>query len=194
MNWGDILCCSFCRCEETLLADTERNRKHWAYGKYKTQSQREYDEHCRSLEHVSKFVHLKCEACEVQCWNKCDFEKHCASFKHRVKTKAPLRCELCGYESTTNWGMKQHCETQKHKDRVAGVQKEVHRCEACDFTAEFKSELDQHERTQKHREKVGLPAEAQEFVCECCAYSTQFKQNYDRHLRSSKHLLKHRYG
>lgn len=187
VEWNKYYMCHHCKGAETLLEDTEDNRKHWAWGSYKTKSQREYNQHNESQDHIDHFKDYLCEGCDKQYFNKHDYEAHCKTALHKKNNKIVIKCNMCEYETYNPFLMEQHNQTQKHIDRMNGVEKETYCCELCNFKTLHKSRLEQHNKTQKHIDKVNGVEKQTVFRCELCDYETSFKHCLEQHNKTQKH-------
>lgn len=187
VKWGQWYTCDVCRCEETLLEENEENRKHWSWGRYKTRDALQFSYHEKTQLHLDQYKEYRCDACNVQCWTKKEYEKHCDTYKHKKINKIIMECKLCNYTTYTKSSMEQHVLTQKHRNKAAGIEKEIFKCEPCGYFTRFKSQMEQHLLTRKHN---GKPAEPEEYKCSICNYSTQFKHHLSQHNKSQKHKHK----
>lgn len=184
VKWGQWHTCPRCTREETLLEDNPENRNHWSWGRYKTRDALQFSKHENSDEHLQHFKMFRCETCDIQCWTKQEYDKHCDTYKHKKINKIIMECTLCNYRTCTKSIMDKHVLTQKHRNRAAGIEKEPLRCEPCGYSTMFKSQMEQHMLTRKHN---GKPEEPEVYTCDICNYSTDFKHHLTQHNKTQKH-------
>jgi len=151
---------------------------------YKTKILKEFDDHCKSAEHLKQFEHLLCRTCEIQFFAKVKFQAHLETSKHKRLSNIIMNCELCGYTTTSKQLMDQHKSSQKHVNAVNGVKAPLYECLDCNLRTKYKSVYEQHMNTKKHR--VGF--DDQIYECLTCDYKCGSKQLIDQHNSTKKHM------
>ena len=151
---------------------------------YKTKLAREYDDHCKTIEHLKHYEHLLCRTCEIQCFTKVKFQAHLETSKHKRLSNIIMNCELCGYITTSKQLMDQHNSSKKHLNAVNGVKPPIYECLECNIRTKYKSVYEQHMNTKKHRGGF----DDQTYECTTCDYKCGSKQLIDQHNATKKHM------
>jgi hypothetical protein len=99
-----------------------------------------------------KFI---CEKCDYTCNKRNDWDKHCLTRKHNIRTgnivfepekqqdKSPFICETCHFSCSKLSKWKNHLETQKHKQEC---DEPKYICESCKTSYKSKSGLWYHKQ------------------------------------------------
>lgn len=178
--------CNLCRSEKYIIDYFPKG--HWAYTCFKTKSNRIFQQHESSKDHMKHFEKYYCEPCEKQCYSQSEFNNHCETIRHKQKNNITMNCEVCKYSTTDKYKFERHTFSLKHQNAINGVQKKELVCEPCNFRTKYESKLKEHQETQRHQNAVsGLQIEKGPCVCELCNFKARSRSAMIIHEDSKKH-------
>jgi len=180
--------CSHCKSDDYIIDYFPK--EHWAYRDYKTQDRNEYYKvHLKTKEHLDHFKDFKCIPCNMQFWNKKEYEEHTHTLHHKRRAKVDHKCDACNVKFEFISQLEAHNKTKKHQDNANGTGKpDKYVCETCNYETSFKHHYEQHCDGKKHMDKVNGIEKQDSFHCDECNYTTAIKGLFQQHCKSKKHI------
>jgi hypothetical protein len=171
-----------CRSNDYITDHDFAGNSDWA-DCFRCNDEDEYRDHLLEA-HSDIYSKLYCEECEVQCFTKLEFEKHCKTKEHRELANVEYECKDCQFKTKNPYTLQTHFKSKRHLHKD---DKTDYTCEACEFSTSFKSVFERHCMTERHQRLVN-GEDSKKYTCEACQFSSPYKSLYETHCRSKKHI------